>query len=177
LEQGESPTQPGPNPFADPPLVNPCQAMEPYFPPAARSRAELRGKLVGPAVGMIVGAALSILYSVTNLVVIFTVGFEPLGAEMPNDLGARMVTQVVFVAIYAAVTIVPILVLVGAISMLRMRSYAMAKTGAILALMPCTCCFVISLPFGIWGLMVLGDIDVRAAFLSADSEVSTSSRY
>jgi hypothetical protein len=68
---------------------------------------------------------------------------------------------------------VPVLVIIGAIAMLRMKSYSMAKAGSILAMMPCQCCCAISLPFGIWGLMVLGDVDVRHAFQSSDHTDST----
>jgi hypothetical protein len=157
------------NPFADPPPVNPYQTP---VAPAGASRltpAEVRGRLLGPAVGMIAGAVFSALYTVTNLVVVLTVGVDQLGAEMPAD--PRLANFLVWV-VNLLLVIVPVLVIIGAVAMLRVKSYGIAKTGAILALFPCHCCFPITLPFGIWGLMVLNDIGVRAVFQSV-SDPST----
>ena len=39
-----------------------------------------------------------------------------------------------------------------------------AMTAAILALLPCYCCWVVELPIGIWALVVLSDFHVRQAF-------------
>ncbi|MBN1590539.1 MAG: hypothetical protein JW888_13575 [Pirellulales bacterium] len=49
--------------------------------------------------------------------------------------------------------------------MLRLRSYALAMTAAILAIIPCfyPCC-IPGAPFGIWAVIVLADGNVRAAF-------------
>ena len=156
-----------PNPFADPPPVNPYQAPVGPIAQAALSPAEARAKLLGPAIGMIAGAVLSILYSVFNLAITFTFGVDQLGAEMPDDPMARAIVPFILGVIYLVMFIVPILVIFGAVAMLRLKSYALAKTGAIMALFPCHCCFVISLPFGIWGLTVLNDVNVRAAFQTA----------
>jgi hypothetical protein len=48
--------------------------------------------------------------------------------------------------------------------MLQMRSYGMAITTAIIALVPCHCSCLLGVPFGIWALIVLNREDVREAF-------------
>ena len=58
-------------------------------------------------------------------------------------------------------------VLIGAMKMKKLESYAFAMVAAILAMVPCfwPCC-VLGLPFGIWALVVLSDGSVKAAFRS-----------
>jgi serine/threonine protein kinase len=52
----------------------------------------------------------------------------------------------------------------GAIMMLRLRWYPLAATASILAMIPWSPAFVISLPFGIWTCNVLGNPEVTEAF-------------
>jgi hypothetical protein len=57
------------------------------------------------------------------------------------------------------------LVLIGAIKMLSLRNYVLSVAAAIVALVPCaTPCCVLTLPFGIWALVVLNRPDVKANF-------------
>jgi hypothetical protein len=42
----------------------------------------------------------------------------------------------------------------------------MAMTAAILAIVPCSCCCILNMPFGIWSLVVLLNEQVKAAFRS-----------
>jgi WD40 repeat protein len=60
-----------------------------------------------------------------------------------------------------------IAMIVGAVKMLRLKSYGWATTAAILALLPCSPAGVLGLVFGIWALIVLGHPNVRAAFARA----------
>jgi tRNA A-37 threonylcarbamoyl transferase component Bud32 len=57
----------------------------------------------------------------------------------------------------------------GAENMMRLRSYAIATTACIWAMMPWSLGFLVGLPFGIWGLVVLRKPEVRAAFLGRRS--------
>lgn len=52
----------------------------------------------------------------------------------------------------------------GGIQLARRRTWPVAVVGAIMALVPCTCGFVVGLPIGIWALVVLFNPAVRAAF-------------
>lgn len=57
-----------------------------------------------------------------------------------------------------------LIVLVGAIQMLRMRTYPFALTASIVSLVPWTGCCLLNIPFGIWALVALVRPDVQAAF-------------
>ena len=60
-----------------------------------------------------------------------------------------------------------ILVFLGAGRMRQLRSYGLAMAAAIIACIPCVGpCLVLSVPFGIWSVVVLSDGAVRAAFES-----------
>ncbi len=59
------------------------------------------------------------------------------------------------------------IVFVGTGHMRQLRNYGFAVAAAIIACIPCIGpCFVLSIPFGIWALVVLFDPAVRAAFES-----------
>lgn len=56
------------------------------------------------------------------------------------------------------------LVMVGAVSMLRLERWGLALTAGILVMLPCTCCCCLGIPAGIWAAIVLNRPDVRGAF-------------
>jgi GYF domain 2 len=55
-------------------------------------------------------------------------------------------------------------VLIGALKMLRGQSRSLAMAACIVAMLPCSCCCVFGLPFGIWGLVVLNKPEVKSQF-------------
>ncbi len=57
-----------------------------------------------------------------------------------------------------------ILMLIGAAKMKQLRSYGLAITGCMIALLPIHPWFLLGLPFGVWGLVVLSRRDTRGAF-------------
>lgn len=57
-----------------------------------------------------------------------------------------------------------LVILIGGRKMQQLQSYRMAMTAAVLALVPCHPCFFVTLPVGIWSLIVLLDPQVRNAF-------------
>jgi hypothetical protein len=59
-----------------------------------------------------------------------------------------------------------VIMMIGAFQMLRLRSYGMAMTAAILAIFPLTasCCCVLTGPVGLWALLLLLKPPVKAAF-------------
>src|SRR5262249_54538243 len=56
------------------------------------------------------------------------------------------------------------LVILGAVSMMRLRAYGFAMFAAIFAMLPCHCSCLLGLPFGIWALIVLSKPEVRDCF-------------
>jgi hypothetical protein len=60
---------------------------------------------------------------------------------------------------------VNVVTLIGAIQMLRWRSYGFAMTAAVLSVIPCLSgCYCVGIPFGIWSLVVLSKPEVKQAF-------------
>ncbi|MFO0596464.1 MAG: hypothetical protein U0228_14200 [Myxococcaceae bacterium] len=52
----------------------------------------------------------------------------------------------------------------GGFQMRNLRTWGLALTGAIVAMMPCSCCCVLGLPLGIWSIVVLIKPEVKASF-------------
>ena len=50
--------------------------------------------------------------------------------------------------------------------MKTLKSYPLALTGSIVAMLPCSCCCVIGLPIGVWAVIVLLKPAVKLAFES-----------
>lgn len=59
---------------------------------------------------------------------------------------------------------VGVLIIVGALKMQKLRGRGLATTAAILAMIPCSPCCVLGLPFGIWALVVLSKPEVQSQF-------------
>jgi len=55
-------------------------------------------------------------------------------------------------------------VLFGAMQMLKLKGYGLAITTCVVAMLPCSCCCIVGLVFGIWGLVILLKPEVKAAF-------------
>jgi len=56
------------------------------------------------------------------------------------------------------------IVLLGANSMRTLKSFGYSMTACILAIIPCPPCCLLSLPIGIWALIVLNKPEVKSAF-------------
>ncbi len=65
---------------------------------------------------------------------------------------------------WAASMAIGAMTIAGAHNMLHRRSYALAMTGAIASVIPCTIMWVLSLCFGIWALIVLTRPGIKRAF-------------
>ena len=74
----------------------------------------------------------------------------------------RMVGMIIGMII---MSISQLLVIAGAIAMIRKRGRMLAMAGAIVALIPCLSpCILGGLPFGIWALVIMNRPDVKASF-------------
>jgi len=114
-------------------------------------------RLRAPAIFLIVIGGLTLL----GLVIDFIHGIVG-GARPYFNWGTR--EGAMFFDAASAVVLVPMIV--GAIQMLRVRSYWIAVAAAILALIPipAPCCNAFTLPFGIWALVLLANPEVNASF-------------
>src|SRR5690349_13751162 len=57
-----------------------------------------------------------------------------------------------------------ILIIIGALQMMRLKSYGGAMMASVLALLPCGPLSLIGIPIGIWSLVVLNREKVKVAF-------------
>jgi predicted Zn finger-like uncharacterized protein len=120
----------------------------------------------GPATALQVvgwiGVALSSLSLCLNLV--GAMAQMPAGPnKQPNQVEA--VANGVSGIIGAVVGIVfAVIILIGAGKMKRLENYGFAMASSIIAMLPCTACCILGLPFGIWSLVVLNKPEVKDSF-------------
>ena len=134
------------NPFAENDSPWRADATPVVTVPMAKSR------VMGPAIGLMVTSVLSVLWGIGVLI---SEVFEPSG-----DPDAT-VGLIVFCT---AMLIWGVVVLVGSIQLFRLRSRAVAWVGETCSVVPCTCCYPLMLPFGVWAIVALSNSDVAAAF-------------
>ncbi|MFI4874499.1 MAG: hypothetical protein ACIALR_04150 [Blastopirellula sp. JB062] len=155
--------RPAPNPFAEQPPRQEAGESNPYASPysAAAGSApmafeEAKSKLSVPVIVCMVSAVLSVMLLGVSL--LGTVVNLVNGVQQPEEAAIGMMTC----SFYFVANAVCLFTLY---STLNLRSKAQAWIGFILALTPCTnCCFLIGLPFAIWGMVVLSDAEVQRQF-------------
>lgn len=82
-------------------------------------------------------------------------GDDRIAALLGGGIGITAnILQLIFVGV----------IIFGALKMKNLQNYPLALTGTILMMIPCSCCCVVNLPVGIWGLVVLLDENVKRAF-------------
>jgi len=130
-----------------------------------------------PAICLIVAGGLNVLLALYSIVkaLFFPDNMDQLMASMPampDPQTQKFVTSMLHamtgplaVAFDVLGLVLSVVVLVGAIRMLALRSYEYAFVAAILAMIPCvTPCCLLGLPFGIWALIVLRKPGIKDQF-------------
>ncbi len=116
--------------------------------PVAEGFAEsVRGRLKTPAMGLRIASIVNLAATLTFMVL--------MGFWGPS------VAQIVIASCSLGLGIV---LLVGSTRMRDLQSYPIALTAALAALLPLAPGFVVSLPLGVWALLVLLRPDVKSAF-------------
>lgn len=108
----------------------------------------------------------------TNIVLLFLrvasaalpLAMQGPGPRDPSDQIAVMFQGTVGVGVSILGIVLSILIAIGASKMKRLESRGWAMASSIIAVIPCTGCCVLSLPFGIWALVVLNKPEVRDHF-------------
>src|SRR5208282_3728148 len=144
-------------------------APSPSFPSGGGREAALQA-VKGPAIALIVTASLGIAYyGLSGLFVLFTGGamfHHAMPPNVPPQMRAFMegmhgplagVINLVIAAVNG-------FVLFGAINLLRLRNYGVAMVASVVAMLPCGCCCLFGLPFGIWALVTLNKPEVKSQF-------------
>ncbi len=144
------------NPFSSPTLPE----------PPAPSRELAQSRLMKPAIGVIVIVVLGLIADgipqvmdiVRQVTKMTASGYEGAAGQIGSFAGAFTVT-----AVYVLLNV---LTLQSMNVALKVREYSFVLTGFILAMLPFTTGYfcVLALPFAIWGIVVLCDSSVQAAF-------------
>jgi hypothetical protein len=128
-------------------------------------------KVKVPAIGLIISSIISLLFSLYSLATIRSIAAQmqeadSIMAQINNpqlqqfmDAFGHFLSGPFGVAMYLFQILLAILILVGAIKMLKLRSYELSYAAAIVAVLPCImpCCgWFLGLIFGIWAMIVLG---------------------
>ncbi|HEX7619385.1 MAG TPA: hypothetical protein VF480_11790 [Verrucomicrobiae bacterium] len=128
-------------------------------------------KLVkGPAIALIIVASLGVVYyGFSGLFTLFTGGMM-FHQEMPSNIPPQMRAFIQGMQgplaglISLVIAVVNGFVLFGAIKLLRLQNFRLVMAAVIFAMLPCQCCCLLGLPFGIWALMVLNKPQVKSQF-------------
>jgi tRNA A-37 threonylcarbamoyl transferase component Bud32 len=127
-------------------------------------RDQARSEVAVPATGLLVSGVLTLFsWAAAGLVL----------AAMQSDWNRAIPTFELVLTALTGVVIAAVsgVLITGAMKMLRLRWYPVAATAAIVAMIPWSPAWLVSLPFGIWACIVLGRPAVAAAFLSAERGV------
>jgi serine/threonine protein kinase len=128
------------------------------WPGGAIARA--RREVAGPAWGLLLSSVLGLVTWCGQLgLLIWAPGV--FGTEPNQAAWAGMLSATCLIASAALVQGF------GAVMMLRLRMYPLPATASILAMIPWSPAFFITLPFGIWTCVVLGKPEVTEAFYDA----------
>jgi hypothetical protein len=149
------------------------QPLEPSRRLGPRARA--RKALLGPAIGLIISAGVGLfvhlLFLAVSLVQLAQKGIPdpPPDPGRRNDESYRLGFQFGYCCSAFGPGVVPpipaIIVFVGALQMMRLRSYTFSYVTAILAMLPCLGVGCLpGLGFGIWAVITLHRDDVHSAF-------------
>ena len=140
---------------------------------AGGGREDALKAIKAPAIALIVAASIGIAYYLYNTVFI-AVGGGPSFGNQPGNVPPQMRAFMegfnrgahgpMAIAISLVILAVNGFVLFGAIKMLRLKNFGVAMAAAIVAMVPCQCCCVLGLPFGIWALVTLNKPEVKSQF-------------
>jgi hypothetical protein len=129
--------------------------------PSTDPSTKARGELLPAAVGLLVVSILHIIGGLFYFAFIYSIYGGP-------DADPEGMHQTLTYAMYYGISMIYAFVLAtGAFSMLRLASYTWSMTVCFLALVPLIGpCYVLAIPFGVWGIMILRRHHVRGSFRS-----------
>ena len=144
--------------------------LTPSLSPVGGDRTAALAAVKGPAIALIVTASLGILYYAFSAILSFFNGGMMFQSQIPPNMPPQMQEFIQNMrgpmagAISLVIAAVNGLVLFGAIKLLRLQNFGLVMTAVIVAMLPCQCCCLFGLPFGIWALVVLNKPVVKSHF-------------
>ena len=136
-----------------PPLPTPPPVQQPV--PARVNLQEARAQVRGPAIALLITGIIDC--AIFGLGALAWVLSEAM--MIPLSSGLRMLLPASVGAL-----VIGVVMIIGALKMMRLESYRWAMRATILALLPCTPASLLGLAAGIWSLVVLNRRGVAAAF-------------
>jgi hypothetical protein len=151
----------------------PASGIAPPLATGNSGRQAALDKIKVPAIGLMVAASLSLLMSLWGLVSIrsFAAQMEQVNtmmAQLNNPQLQQFIQSFTHfmsgpfgVAMYLFQILIAVLILVGALKMLKLRSYELSYAAALISVLPCItpCCgWILGLIFGIWAMVILGKL-------------------
>jgi hypothetical protein len=164
--------------FADafsPGSINPIGAPSPGMPPLSSgggSREAALSALKGPAIALIIVASLGAAYYLLNGVYTLIAGAPMFQRQLPPNVTPEMRAFIQGMqgplagVVSFFIAALNGFVLFGAIKMLKLESRGLAMAASIVAMLPCSCCCILGLPFGIWAIVMLNKPEVKLQFSS-----------
>jgi tRNA A-37 threonylcarbamoyl transferase component Bud32 len=154
---------------------SPGTAAEGEPAPAAITPDELgvlRAGITKPAVALIFTGVVSFI----SWVVIAVIAFKEYASlfDEGSPIGYLILLATALGSL--AVIVASLLVIAGGMSMMRLKSYSLALTAAILAALPWSLAFPLGLIIGLWAVTMLQMPQVKAAFLNGHSRLARKSR-
>jgi len=156
--------------FADAFGPGPASPVTASSPVADENRAAALQAVKGPAIALIVTASLGVLYYALSGILSFFNGGMMFQSQMPPNIPPQMQEFIQNMrgplagVISLVIAAVNGFVLFGAIKLLRLQSFGLVMAAVIVAMLPCQCCCLLGLPFGIWALVVLNKAEVKSQF-------------
>ena len=151
---GSRPAQPDlDNPYASP-QVSDFGRSQAGEMGAASLRAYARNRVSGPATAILIVGWIAVVLQVLVMCGSFLSLVVARGGE---DMVINLVGGLLGMALYGSM-------IHGATQMKNLTSYGWSIAASILAMLPCSGCCLITLGFGIWGIVVLNDPQVKAGF-------------
>jgi hypothetical protein len=141
------------------------------------------GKIRGPGIALLVTNIIGVVLAAVQVAMgpdpggmskEYFEAFGDSGADLPDGMPEQMAEIAASMGSAGyAVTIITLLVGIfliwGSIQMMNAQKYGIAMATAIISMIPCLgpCC-ILGLPFGIWALVALSDVNVKALFRQND---------
>ena len=143
------------DPFNDPPNTNP------YASPASAGSGSPENPLRIPGIALLILSVLLVSLIVGTLPGQI-VRIRAIDTSTPRGSGMLVGSVTALIVL----PLVNLAIALGAVSMIRLKSYRSSYTAAILSVIPvCSPCYVLGIPFGIWAIVVLNRPGMKQRFM------------
>ena len=140
------------------------QFEQPDQPPS--SGGDIASRVKAPAIALMITAGIGMVFQIIGLLMnLLGAGVGAAEATTQQEQWMAMTSGGVGVVSSIVGLVIGVVVLLGALKMMKLQSWGFALAAAILAMIPCVSpCCLLGIPFGIWAIVVLTKADVKAAF-------------